>query len=94
MRTRSITIRLLCFILLCVFAVSLWCYTVNPSGALGHLGPNELQMLMLQSTSLLLMIGAYVMCPNKEKAWRAALITMAFICVSESTLVALLAPVH
>jgi hypothetical protein len=50
-------------------------------------------MLMLQSVSLLLLIGAFQMSPKKEKGWRALLLTLSFVALSQSTLVALLSPV-
>jgi hypothetical protein len=85
-------LSLLNFLVFCVFTACLWAFT-SSSGGLGKLGPTETQMLMLQSVSLLLLIGAFQMSTRKEKFWRAVLVALAFVALSESSLVALLSPV-
>ncbi len=55
-------------------------------------GPTEIQMLMLQSVSMLLLIGALQMTSKKDKFWRILLVTLSFVALSESSLVALLSP--
>lgn len=91
-RYRAPYLSLLNFLLFCVFVCSLWSYSTGSSLPGLNFGPTELQMLMLQSVSMLLLIGALQMSPKKEKAWRALLVCLAFIALSESSLVAFLSP--
>lgn len=94
MRNRSGPyLSLLNFALFCVFMGSLWAYSSLEKMIDPRFGPTEVQMLMLQSVSLLLLIGAFQMSPKKEKGWRALLLTLSFVALSQSTLVALLSPV-
>jgi hypothetical protein len=86
-------LSLLNFVLFCVFMGCLWGYTSTLGGGAGRFGATELQMLMLQSVSMLLLIGAFQMSPKKDKVWRAVLVALAFVALSESSLVALLSPV-
>lgn len=85
-------ISLLNFLLFCVFVGCLWVY--NSIGKIANMkfGPTEVQMLMLQSVSMLLLIGALQMTAKKDKFWRIALVGLSFIALSESSLVALLTP--
>lgn len=93
MRYRAPYLSALNFLLFCVFMGCLWGYSTMAGVAHTRFGPTEMQMLMLQSVSMLLLIGAVQMSPKKEKAWRAVLVGLAFIALSESSLVALLTPV-
>ena len=86
-------LSLLNFLVFCVFVGCLWGFNSSATLANGKFGPTEMQMLMLQSVSMLLMIGAYQLAPKKDRVWRAALVALAFIALSESSLVALLTPV-
>lgn len=76
--------------LFCIFMASLWCYTSKIELANGLIGGPEFQMLTFQSASLIMMLVAYSSCAHKDRAWRTVLVTMSFICLSQSTLVALL----
>jgi hypothetical protein len=57
------------------------------------LGRVELEMVLLQSVSFLLMTTAFQLPAKGAQGWRPALLTLAFIALSESSLVALLTPV-
>ena len=85
-------ISLLNFLLFCVFVGCLWAYA--SAGKISNLkfGPTEIQMLMLQSVSMLLLIGSLQMTSKKDKIWRIALVSLSFVALSESSLVALLTP--
>lgn len=91
MRYRAPYLSLLNFVLFCVFVGCLWSYSSATSFS-ARFGQTEIQMLMLQTVSMLLLIGALQMSPKKEKGWRALLVGLAFIALSESTLVGLLSP--
>ncbi len=93
MRYRAPYLSALNFLMFCVFVGCIWGYNVVSGRVGAKFGPTEVQMLMLQSVSVLLMIGAMQMSPKKERAWRAILVGLAFIALSESSLVALLSPV-
>lgn len=92
-RYRAPYLSALNFLLFCVFMGCLWGYSTMAGVAHAKFGPTEIQMLMLQSVSMLLLIGAIQMSPKKEKMWRAVLVGLAFIALSESSLVAFLTPV-
>ena len=77
----------------CVFMGCLWGYNTVSAAGNPRFGPTEIQMLMLQSVSMLLLVGAFQMSSKKDRVWRAALVALAFIALSESSLVALLSPV-
>ncbi len=85
-------ISLLNFLLFCVFVGCLWAYTSLGKVANMKFGPTEIQMLMLQSVSMLLLIGSLQMTSKKDKFWRILLVTLSFVALSESSLVALLSP--
>lgn len=94
MRNRSGPyLSLLNFTLFCVFVGCLWAYSSLENTVNLRFGATEVQMLMLQSVSLLLLIGAFQMSPKKEKGWRVLLLTLSFVALSQSSLVALLSPV-
>jgi hypothetical protein len=86
-------LSLLNFLLFCVFIGCLWGFNSAAQLANARFGPTEVQMLMLQSVSMLLMIGAFQISPKNGKVWRAALVTLAFVALSESSLVAFLTPI-
>ncbi len=92
MRYRAPYLSLLNFLLFCVFVGCIWAYSSAMHRKDLGLGATEIQMLMLQSVSMLLLIGAFQMSPKKEKCWRALLVGLAFVALSESSLVALLSP--
>ncbi len=55
-------------------------------------GATEIQMLMLQSVSLLLLVGAIQLPTKNSKVWRACLVALSFLALSEASLVAFLTP--
>lgn len=93
MRYRAPYLSAMNFLLFCVFVGCVWSYSSMSGVVSPRFGATEIQMVMLQSVSMLLLIGAFQMSPKKEKVWRAVLVGLAFVALSESTLVALLSPV-
>ena len=86
-------ISLLNFLLFCIFMGCLWAYSSLDKIANMQFGQTEISMLMLQSVSLLLLVGALQMTTKKDKFWRILLVSLSFIALSESSMVALLSPV-
>ncbi|MCA9776111.1 MAG: hypothetical protein KC800_05315 [Candidatus Eremiobacteraeota bacterium] len=78
----------------CLFFVALWFFIFDPGMAesLG-LGRAQLEMIMLQSVSFLLVLCAVQMPSKAAEGWRPALLTLSFVALSESSLVALLTPI-
>lgn len=93
-KKRPTYLSFLNFIVFCVFLFSLWCfsYDMTPATRLG-LGISELEVLLLQTVSFLLVMCAFQMPTKEAKGWRPILLTMSFIALSESSLVALLTPI-
>lgn len=83
--------RLLVFSL---FFVTLWFFSFDAGVAASYgFGVVELEVILLQSVSLLLLMGAIQMPKKLSKAWRPVLLVLSFVALSESSLVALLTPV-
>lgn len=57
------------------------------------LGSAQLEMMLLQSVSFLLLVCAVQLPPKASPGWRPAILTMAFVALSQSSIVALLTPV-
>lgn len=57
------------------------------------MGRAQLEMVMLQSVSFLLVLCAVQMPSKAAQGWRPMLLTLSFIALSESSLVALLTPI-
>ena len=74
--------------------VALWSFSfdISPVSGLG-IGRTELEIILLQSVSFLLMTTAYQMTTRAAEGWRPVLLTLAFVALSESSLVAFLSPV-
>lgn len=93
MRQRSAPyLSLANFLLFCVFVGCIWAFSVVPSWSQGRVGETEVQMVMLQAVSLLLLIGAYQMSSKKEGVWRIVLFALSFVALSQSSLLAFLSP--
>lgn len=77
-----------------MFFTCLWflTYDLSPLARLG-VGRAELEVVFLQSVSFLLVLCAFQIPPKGAAGWRPALLTMSFLALSESSLIALLAPV-
>lgn len=77
----------------CLFFISLWLFALKSAGLPKFgIGRTEIEMMMLQSVSFLLIICAVQLPSKAAVGWRPALLTFAFIALSESSLVALLSP--
>lgn len=81
-------------IVFCIFFTALWFFSFD-MGAAEQLGltRTHLEMVMLQSVSFLLVLCAVQMQSKSAEGWRPALLTMSFVALSESSLIALLTPV-
>ena len=78
----------------CLFFVALWFFIFDPGLAQSFgMGRPQLEMVMLQSVSFLLVLCAVQMPSKAAQGWRPVLLTLSFIALSESSLVALLTPV-
>lgn len=93
-KKRPTYITVLNFLVFGVFLAALWFFVVDMRGAqaLG-LSRTVLEMVLLQSVSLLLMLGALQLNGKVAVGWRPALLAMAFVALSESSLVAFLTPI-
>lgn len=81
-------------VLFSIFAVCLWFFTVDRQTPLSYgIGFVEMEVLILQAVSGLLLLGAIQIPAKTGKNWRMALLTLSFVALSESSLVALLTPV-
>lgn len=82
------------FLVFCLYLAVVWffCYDMNSAESLG-LGRPELEIILLQSVSFLLMMCALQLPGKAARGWRPVLLTMAFVALGESSLVALLTPV-
>lgn len=78
----------------CLFFVALWFFIFDPGLAQSFgMGRAQLEMVMLQSVSFLLVLCAVQMPSKAAQGWRPMLLTLSFIALSESSLVALLTPI-
>jgi len=78
----------------CLFFVALWFFIFDPGSAQSFgMGRPQLEMVMLQSVSFLLVLCAVQMPSKAALGWRPVLLTLSFIALSESSLVALLTPI-
>ena len=72
----------------------MWLFAFDPTPVQRFgIGRPELEMTMLQAVSFLLVVCAIQLPPKAARGWRPALLTFAFVALSESSLVALLTPV-
>ena len=93
-KKRPTYLSLINFFVFCVFFFSLWCFSFDMTPALKlGLGASELEVILLQSVSFLLVLCAFQMPTKQAKGWRPILLTMSFVALSESSLIALLTPV-
>jgi hypothetical protein len=78
----------------CIFFSALWFFAFD-LGAAEQLGITRvhLEMVMLQSISFLLVLCAVQLPTKAAEGWRPALLTLSFVALSESSLIALLTPV-
>lgn len=80
-------------VLFSLFAACLWfCSFDRSTPAAYGLGFAELEVLILQAVSGLLLLGALQIPAKAGRGWRTALLTLSFVALSESSLVALLTP--
>jgi hypothetical protein len=82
------------FLIFCVFFAALWFFSFD-MGSAEQIGltRTDLEMVMLQSVSFLLVLCAAQMPSKAAEGWRPALLTLSFVALSESSLIALLTPV-
>ena len=93
-RKKPTYLSFLNFLVFCLFFAAMCLFTFNPAQAQSWgLGKPELEMIMLQAVSFLMVVCAIQLPPKAAKGWRPALLTFAFVALSESSLVALLTPV-
>ena len=77
-----------------LFFTTLWFFSFDPGVASDYgVGAVEMEVVLLQCVSLLLLMGAFQLPKKITPGWRPALLTLSFIALSESSLVALLTPV-
>ncbi len=88
------SIVVLNLILFSLFAACLWFFSFDRvTPAAYGIGFPEMEVLLLQAVSGLLLLGAIQVPAKTGKNWRTALLTLSFVALSESSLVALLTPV-
>lgn len=82
------------FLVFCLFFAALWFFAVDINAA-EQLGLTRvhLEMVMLQSVSFLLVLCAAQLPAKAAPGWRPALLTLSFVALSESSLIALLSPI-
>ncbi len=87
-------ISLLNFGLFAVFCGCLWLLAIGPVSFSGHgVGRVELETLVLQVVSMLLLLGSVQMPYKSHRVWRWVLLALSFVALGQSVLIALLSPV-
>lgn len=80
-------------LIFCLFFGAVGLFVFSPDGfPQWNIGRTEMEMVMLQSVSFLLLTCAAQLKPKAALGWRPALLMLAFVALSESSLVALLTP--
>lgn len=95
MRKKRFTyLSLLNLVAFVLFFASLWFYAFDFGRVQAFgLGRAELEIILLQAVSFLLVLCAFQLPGKAARGWRPTLLTLSFVALSESSLVALLAPI-
>lgn len=91
---RPTSLAFINFTVFCLFFLALWFFVFNVEAVAGlGLARFHLEMIMLQSISFLLVLCAVQLPSKAAGGWRPALLTLSFVALSESSLVAFLTPI-